>query len=220
MFAKRQVPELIDGLPKTRSALAYAGRLHAGQRREVDGAPFILHPIEVASLLYHAGASDRVIAAGALHDAIEKSDADADDLRKRFGWPIATLVLAVTEDDRLTDYEQRKAALLHQVAQSGADALMVFAADKISKARELPLEIARARQSHKPAGHGRLLRDRKLGHYSRCLRLLEQLLTDSPLVRQLRKELQRLPSVAPGRPLLAARDLPLSHTAAPQAIPG
>jgi (p)ppGpp synthase/HD superfamily hydrolase len=29
--------------------LAYAERLHSGQRRSVDGAPFILHPAEVAA---------------------------------------------------------------------------------------------------------------------------------------------------------------------------
>jgi hypothetical protein len=152
------------------------------------------HLTEVAGLLHDAGACDHVIAAGALHDAIEKSYATADDLRERFGPPIATLVIAVTEDDQIADYEQRKAALRDQVAHSGPDALMVFAADKVSRARELQLEIARARPSHRQAaGHGRFLRDRKLSHYNHCLRLLEQHLTDSPLVRALRTELETLP---------------------------
>lgn len=165
MFARRRIPDPIDGLPKTRSALAYAQRLHAGQRRDFDGAPFMAHLTEVASLLYHAGARDHVIAAGALHDTIEKTDANADDLRERFGWPIAMLVLAVTENDQIANYQQRKAALRAQVAHSGPDALLVFAADKVSKARELQLEIARARQSHQQAAaQGRLLRDRKLTH--------------------------------------------------------
>jgi len=93
------------------AALAYAVRVHAGQRREVDGAPFVLHALEVGSLLYRDHAPDHVIAAGILHDTIEKTDADADDLEARFGRPIATLVCAVSEDDRIPDYEQRKAAL-------------------------------------------------------------------------------------------------------------
>jgi len=113
------------------AALAYAERVHAGQRREVDGAPFILHPLEVGSLLYPDHAADRVIAAGILHDTLEKTDADADDLATRFGRATATLVCAVSEDKRIIDYEERKAALREQVAEAGREALTIFAADKV-----------------------------------------------------------------------------------------
>ena len=34
-------------------AMAYAERQHAGQLRAGYGAPFITHPLEVTSLLYH-----------------------------------------------------------------------------------------------------------------------------------------------------------------------
>jgi (p)ppGpp synthase/HD superfamily hydrolase len=63
----RRLPAFVQGLPLTAAALSYADALHATQRRPVDGAPFILHPLEVASLLYYAGASDQVVAAGVLH---------------------------------------------------------------------------------------------------------------------------------------------------------
>jgi hypothetical protein len=39
------------GLPMAQAALRFARARHAGQRREIDHAPFIAHPIEVASLL-------------------------------------------------------------------------------------------------------------------------------------------------------------------------
>ena len=83
-----------------------------------------------------------MIAAGLLHDAIEKTDASAEDLKTRFGIPVATLVLAVSEDQRIIDYAERKAALCEQVARAGPDALNVFAADKISKVHELRLGTA------------------------------------------------------------------------------
>ena len=44
--------------PTTRIALRYAQEVHAGQRRRADGAAFILHPFEVASLLSDSGAPD------------------------------------------------------------------------------------------------------------------------------------------------------------------
>ena len=118
------MPSFIHGLPMTQAAVAYAKRAHDGQRRRVDGAPFIEHPLEVASLLYCAGAPDHLIAAGVLHDTIEKTHVVASDLRERFGSRVATLVLAVSEDEHITGYAQRKAALREQVGsrrRGGAD---------------------------------------------------------------------------------------------------
>jgi (p)ppGpp synthase/HD superfamily hydrolase len=78
------MPQFVDGLPQTHLAVTYAERMHAGQRR-ADGSPFILHPLEVASLLYYTGAPDHLIAAAVMHDLIEKTDASAADLQARFG---------------------------------------------------------------------------------------------------------------------------------------
>ncbi len=172
----------------TRRALAYAAHVHAGQRRQADGAPFLLHPLEVACLLYDAGASDDVIVAGVLHDVIEKTDVDADDLRARFGVSVATLVLAVSEDQRITGYAERKAALCEQVARAGHDALMILAADKVSKVRELSLP--NAPNGQEPV-HVARIRDNRLAFYGSCLHVLEQRLADSSLVVQLRIELER-----------------------------
>jgi (p)ppGpp synthase/HD superfamily hydrolase len=168
-------------LPRTRAALRYADARHAGQVRKADHAPFIEHPLEVGWLLYRAGAPDHVIAAGILHDTIEKTGADAAELRARFGIRVADLVLALSENPDIQGYAKRKAALRDQVAAAGREALMVFAADKVSKVRELTL----SRSKRPPA-------QRRLTHYRRCLELLERLLSDSPLVAQLRAELEKL----------------------------
>jgi (p)ppGpp synthase/HD superfamily hydrolase len=53
-----RTPEFAARLPRTKAAVEYAQRLHEGQHRVVDGAPFITHPIEVGMLLYEAGATD------------------------------------------------------------------------------------------------------------------------------------------------------------------
>jgi (p)ppGpp synthase/HD superfamily hydrolase len=192
---KRQNPDLVSGLPKTRSALNYAERQHGGQLRVADGAPFIEHPIEVASLLHQAGAPDYVIAAGVLHDTLEKTPTTAFDLRRRFGSRVATLVLAVSEDDAIPRYTERKTALCDQVAAAGDDALMVFAADKVAKVRELRL-VADSESRRRRQPGSRPTRRQLLAYYRRCLRMLEERLPDSPLVDQLRDELA---------PLLSAR---------------
>lgn len=198
---RRHIPDLVHGLPETRQALAFAERAHAGQRRAFDGAPFIAHPTEVAALLYYVGAADHVIAAGALHDTIEKSTTQAQDLRTRFGPRITTLVLAVTDDDDIAGYPQRKAAEREQAAAAGDEALMILAADKISKVRELRLETAAARGRRRAITSPSRLR--RFAHYQECLELLERHLPDSPLVANLRTEIERLPDVFSHRTLVA-----------------
>jgi (p)ppGpp synthase/HD superfamily hydrolase len=193
MLFTRRIADLVTGLPKSREALAYAGRLHAGQSRQFDDSPFIHHPIEVAAVLYYAGAPDHLIAAGLLHDTLEKTDLRAPELCKRFGARIAAIVLAVTEDKQIADYDRRKAAAREQAAAAGHEPLMVLAADKISKVRELQSEAAAARR--RKVALRSPSRERRLVHYRECLRLLEQHCDDSPLVSQLRAELDQLPDV-------------------------
>jgi (p)ppGpp synthase/HD superfamily hydrolase len=181
----RDLRDLLGRLPLAQSALEYAERQHAGQLRQVDGAPFMLHPLEVATLLYAAGAADHVIAAGLLHDTVEKTGTTLEDLRSRFGPAVAAVVAAVSEDEHVRGYQRRKAALRSQVADGGRDALTVFAADKISKVRELRIDPP----EHRDAAAARRKQRRRLVHYGECLELLELELTDSPLVGQLATEL-------------------------------
>jgi (p)ppGpp synthase/HD superfamily hydrolase len=196
--SRRAFPDLVAGLPRSRAALAYAEEQHAGQLRKADGAPFITHPMEVGVLLYDAGATDDVIAAGVLHDTIEKGGTDRAELRRRFGAKIAALVVAVSEDERIHGYAARKAALRRQAEAAGPEALMVFAADKVSKVRELPVE--------RPGSEAETVsrtRQRRLTHYRHCLEMLERHHADSPLVRQLRAEVEARAGVPARRPALA-----------------
>jgi hypothetical protein len=165
--------------------------MHAGQRR-TDGTPFFLHPLEVGLLLYCAGAPDHLVAAGVLHDLIEKTDASAADLRERFGPQITALVLAVSDDDQIAGYARRKAALRRQVSGAGDQALTLFAADKLSKVLELRGETADDSKDSAPPGQVRGLRARRMKHYHRSLALLEERVPESPLVRELRDELAAL----------------------------
>jgi hypothetical protein len=184
-----RIPDPASGLlPQTQAALDYARTVHRGQLRDVDGAPFVEHPVDVASLLYAVAAPDHLIAAGALHDVLEKTPATVFDLRRRFGSMIASLVLAVSEDERIAGYNERKRALRQKVADAGEEALTLFAADKVSKTRELRMQPV-------PLwGRARRSRTRRLAHYERCLVLLQERLPASPLVAQLQAELAGLPN--------------------------
>jgi (p)ppGpp synthase/HD superfamily hydrolase len=179
-------PDFLAGLPLAQAAWAYAEEMHRGQTRKFDGAPFMDHPREVAALLHEAGAPERVVAAGLLHDTVERTDATLPDLARRFGNDVAGLVAAVTEDPTIGAYRQRKAALRRQAAAAGEPAAILFAADKISKVRQYSAQLAQAGEGGEP------LRPRRLHHYVRSLRTVERAIPGHPLVGQLREELARL----------------------------
>lgn len=178
-------------LPVTQQALEFAASRHAGQRREADQAPFILHPLEVAQLLRGRDYPDHVVAAGVLHDVIEDADVTYADLEHHFGETVATLVQSVSEPPGGGNYAERKARLRHAIGDAGADAAAVFAADKVAKARELRLGLVRA------GGERRTIDPEKLDHYWASLEVLEHRLGHHPLVRQLRFELEALTLLPP-----------------------
>jgi (p)ppGpp synthase/HD superfamily hydrolase len=185
-------PSFADSRPLTQRALDFAAEHHSGQRRDADRAPFILHPLEVGQLLHACGCSDAVVGAGVLHDIVEDTDVSAEEIRVRFGAEVAGVVAAVTEPAKSGAFAGRKARLREQVAGAGRDALLVYAADKVSKTRELRIALARADRAPDQL-------DDRLAHYRASLVLLEDRLTGHPLVAQFRFELESLELLPPAR---------------------
>jgi (p)ppGpp synthase/HD superfamily hydrolase len=178
-------PHPTDGLPLTEAALLFAAERHAGQLLEGEQAPFVKHPLEVASLLSAAGYPDQIVASGVLHDVLESTDTPANELAFRFGPRVAELVKAVSEDESIEDRGERKAALREQVARGPLEAAAVFAADKISRARELRSKLGAGLPPDQAAA--------KLDHYRASLAMLQwRLGRRHPLVEQLRLELDQL----------------------------
>ena len=66
MFAPEALASFVSGMPVSRRAAAWAADAHQGQRRDIDGGPFVMHPLEVALMLHCAGYRDDVVAAAIL----------------------------------------------------------------------------------------------------------------------------------------------------------
>ena len=186
-------PPFAAARPGVRAAVAWAAELHASQRRDVDEAPYILHPLEVAALLSGRGFDDEVVEAGVLHDVVEDTQATIEDVRRRFGSRVATIVAAVTEDAAIIDFTQRKSALRRQMAVAGTDAHAVYAADKIAKVREL-----RAQAAIDPSSPASDAFTSRLDHYEHSLETLHEVAPGLPIVEQLAFELWALRTLPPG----------------------
>ena len=88
-----------------------------------------------------------MLAAGLLHDVVEKSEIEIADVRERFGDVVGDLVDALTEDETIDDYEERKDEHRQRVAAADPAALAIFAADKLTN-------VAMLREAYALIGEG------------------------------------------------------------------
>lgn len=81
-------------------AILFATGKHEGQVRKFSATPYILHPLEVASIVGTMDADLDLLAAAVLHDTVEDTDTTLDEIKENFGTNVYLLVLTETEDKR------------------------------------------------------------------------------------------------------------------------
>jgi (p)ppGpp synthase/HD superfamily hydrolase len=119
-------------------AVEFATRAHTGQVRKVVKIPYIVHPLAVASILIEHGCRDELVAAGVLHDTIEDTLVDLEELRRLFGNDVARLVEGVSEPDHRTGtWEERKAYTIEHLRMAPMEILLLSSADKLDNIRTL-----------------------------------------------------------------------------------
>lgn len=77
-------------------AFEFAKEAHKEQKRE-SGAPYIIHPIEVAILVSEYKLDVNSVIAALLHDTVEDTNTTIDDIKNNFGQEIAYLVDGLTK---------------------------------------------------------------------------------------------------------------------------
>jgi len=136
------------------TAAAFAARAHRHQLRKDRETPYVSHPFRVCLVVRHVFGFDdpRILAAAILHDTIEDTATDCDDLIKAFGRDVARWVAALTKDMRLPENE-REAAYVKAIAEADWQVKACKLADiydNLSDSKHLTAEgrkktIARAR---------------------------------------------------------------------------
>ena len=124
------------------AALAKATEAHAGQIRNGSGGlPYIEHPRMVAATLAAHEYAETTLAAALLHDVVEDSDTTVEELRAEFGDAVADLVAALSDDESIEAYRERKDEHRGRVAAVDGDALAIYAADKLTNLTTLHAAI-------------------------------------------------------------------------------
>ena len=116
------------------------------------------HAQAVADILRDGGYDERVQVVGLLHDVVEDTPRTLEDVRNAFGETTAAMVAALTEDDSIRVYAQRKQALRAQVIGAGPEVMAIALADKIATLQHARITATRIRR-------------RKLAHYEATLQL-------------------------------------------------
>ncbi|HUU81609.1 MAG TPA: HD domain-containing protein, partial [Acidobacteriota bacterium] len=65
-------------------AYVYSAKVHQGQIR-LSGEPYLSHPLDVAHILTQMKMDAVCIAAGLLHDTLEDTNAERDEISRLFG---------------------------------------------------------------------------------------------------------------------------------------
>jgi (p)ppGpp synthase/HD superfamily hydrolase len=95
--------------------VSFAARAHRHQLRKDSVTPYAAHPFRVCLIVRHVfGIGDpKVLAAALLHDTIEDTTTDYDDLAEAFGDDVARWTAALTKDMRLPEADREQAYLEH-----------------------------------------------------------------------------------------------------------
>ncbi len=83
-------------------ALDLAAAAHKGQKRK-SGEPYIIHPILVAAITASISGDETMVASALLHDVVEDTSYDLEDIEKEFGVDIVHIVGGLTKIVEIRD---------------------------------------------------------------------------------------------------------------------
>ncbi len=128
-------------------AFTYVYNAHAGNFRKGTEIPYIVHPMDVASILMKNGGSKMLVAAGLMHDLVEDTDVGLVEINKFYGSKIAELVKAVSELDesgqpypsaeKAQSWKMRKGHSINAMKAAGWEAKLLSCADKLANLRDM-----------------------------------------------------------------------------------
>ena len=124
---------------KFEKAIQFAIECHHGQVRKGSGAPYISHPLAVASIVLEYGGSEDQAIAALLHDALEDCGITREEVAERFGEGVARIVADCSdwqgpEGAKKSPWRERKEQYIAHLPEAHADSILVSAADKLHNA--------------------------------------------------------------------------------------
>jgi (p)ppGpp synthase/HD superfamily hydrolase len=191
VLSTARIDAVAERSPRVREAIAMATSAHAGQIRNGSGGrPYIEHPLAVAELLAEHDFPEPVLAAALLHDVVEESPIEVVEIHERFGPEVGELVAALTDAEEIEHYGQRKTVHRADVEAAGAEALAIYAADKLSNIRAL--RRVYSRQGEEVGSELKAPLDAKIEVWEADVEMLRERAPQLPFLAELEAELSLL----------------------------
>jgi len=121
-------------------AINFAVEKHTGQMRKGTDKPYIQHPFEVMQILTENGCSEKVRAAGMLHDVLEDTKTTREEIQDIFGNDVLKLVTSLTED-KSKPWRERKQTTIDSLDAAKYEIKLVCIADKLSNLRSMAEDL-------------------------------------------------------------------------------
>lgn len=122
-------------------AARFAIEAHHGVERRGKNFPYILHPMEAASIVANITTDPEMLAAAILHDTVEDTDVTFEQIRDAFGERVANLVKHETCPlPKNAPWHDRKQAQIDLLAASPYDSKVVAMGDKLSNIRAIAMD--------------------------------------------------------------------------------
>ena len=130
-------------------AIVFATKAHSGSCRKGTDIPYIVHPLEAASIVSTMTNDKNILAAAVLHDVVEDTKYTNEDIRNEFGEEVARLVDAESENKREGTPEaetwkiRKQETLDHLKNHADITAKMIALGDKLSNIRAIARDYAK-----------------------------------------------------------------------------
>ena len=183
-------------MTKLEEAVLYAAVSHAGTRRKGKSIPYILHPLEVMTIVGSITENEDVLAAAVLHDTVEDTSTTREDILRLFGARVAELVEAESEnkreDQRAEDtWQIRKQETIDHLKTADRDAKLICLGDQLANLREISRDYERVGETlwerfnqKDPSMHG--------WYYRSLFEVLEKEFPGTEAVEEYRMRLKRV----------------------------
>ncbi len=110
-------------------AYKFAETIHFGQKRK-SGEPYIIHPLHVAEIILKIGGGENMICASLLHDTIEDTEGNEEDVKQfiseEFGEDVLFFVNALSKDCVIKNKDERHQNFVEQMEEAFEMDMSVF----------------------------------------------------------------------------------------------
>ncbi|MCR5821785.1 MAG: HD domain-containing protein [Bacteroidales bacterium] len=120
-------------------AAKFAVEAHRGAERRGKGFPYIIHPMEAASIVATVTNDPEMLAAAILHDTVEDTDVTIEQIEELFGPRVARLVHVETAQ-KGASWRARREVQIERFRKADRDCQIVALGDKLSNLRAIALD--------------------------------------------------------------------------------